>query len=135
MVQERVHGGSAERTAGQTAERPVEPPTASGPVPVEELALDPRTIARASLQASRNASLWWTSAGVVLSVAVALVVGTRAGAFTLAAVLGACAVVRAVLPSPGPVAVSVRSRPFDVLVLMTFAAGIAFFAQILPGGW
>jgi len=101
---------------------------------VEEQALDPRTIARASLQASRNASLWWTSAGIVLSVAVALLVGTRAGAFTLAAVTAACAVVRAVLPSPGPVAVSVRSRPFDVLVLVTFAAGIAFLAQILPDG-
>jgi hypothetical protein len=103
-------------------------------VPVEEQALDPRTIARASLQASRNASLWWTSGAIVLSVVVALLVGTRAGALTLAAVTAVCAVVRAVLPSPGPVAVSVRSRPFDVLVLLTFAAGIAFLAQILPDG-
>ncbi|MGY4643297.1 DUF3017 domain-containing protein [Cellulomonas sp. URHB0016] len=129
MVQERVHV--------VPVSRPAEPAAGSGPVPVpvEEQALDPRSIARASLQASRNASLWWTSAGIVLAVVVAMLVGTRAGAFTLSAVTVACAAVRAVRPSPGPVALSVRSRPFDVLVLLTFAAGIAFLAQVLPDGW
>ncbi|MBO9554267.1 DUF3017 domain-containing protein [Cellulomonas sp.] len=126
MVQERVHGGPVGR--------PVEAPAGTGPVPVEEAALDPRSIARASLQASRNASLWWTSAGILVSVAVALLVSTRAGALALAAVAAVCAVVRLVLPSPGPVAVSVRSRPFDVLVLLMFAGGIGFLALILPAG-
>ncbi|MBT0994422.1 DUF3017 domain-containing protein [Cellulomonas sp. DKR-3] len=94
--------------------------------------LDPRAIARASLQASRNASLWWTATGVVLACAVALVVGTDAGAFTLAGVLAACAVVRGVRPSPGPVALSVRSKTIDVAVLGFLAALLAVLAALLP---
>ncbi|MDM7831926.1 DUF3017 domain-containing protein [Cellulomonas edaphi] len=107
------------------------------PVPVppspEEQVLDPRAIARASLEASRNASLWWTSAGVLVAAVVAVVVGTRAGAYTLAGVLAACAVVRAVLPHPGPIAISVRAKAIDIAVLATLAVGIGVLAQLLPG--
>lgn len=102
------------------------------PVQASQL-LDPRAIARASLEAGRNASLWWTSAGVVVATIVALVVGTRAGAYTLAGVLAACAVVRAVLPHPGPVAVSARAKPIDVTVLAVLAVSIGVLAHLLPG--
>jgi hypothetical protein len=102
------------------------------PRPAQQV-LDPRAIARASLEAGRNASLWWTSAGVVVAMLVALVVGTRAGAYTLAAVLAACAVVRGVLPHPGPVGISVRAKAIDLTVLGVLAVSIAVLAQLLPG--
>lgn len=164
MVEERVSGGAGVRRAGSAhpdavdarpvpaapepdlvtpppapeaapAAPPAEPvPTLTGPIPVEQAPLDPRAIARASLAASRNASLWWTSSGIVVATVVALVVGTRAGAFVLAAVALACAVVRAVLPSPGPVALSVRAKVIDVGVLVLLGVGLALLAQILPSG-
>ncbi|MET0789317.1 MAG: DUF3017 domain-containing protein [Cellulomonas sp.] len=109
-------------------------PAAAGPIPVEQAPLDPRAIARASLDAARNASLWWTSSGIVVATVVALVVGTRAGAFVLAAVALVCAAVRAVLPSPGPVALSVRAKVIDVGVLVLLGVGLALLAQILPSG-
>ena len=68
----------------------------------------------------------------LLETLVALVVGTRAGAFVLAAVVLACAVVRAVLPSPGPVALTVRAKALDVAVLVLLGAGLAVLAQLLP---
>ena len=145
MVKERMSGAAGVRRAAgahpDTVEpvRP-EPPVpdlpapdqlATGPIPVEEAPLDPRAIARASLDAARNVSLWWTSSGIVVATLVALVVGTRAGAFVLAGVVLACAVVRAVLPSPGPVALSVRAKALDVAVLVLLGAGLATFAQLL----
>ncbi|WP_421743637.1 DUF3017 domain-containing protein [Cellulomonas sp.] len=123
-VPERV-----EKTVQDT--RPVEPPS-TGPIPVEEAPLDPRAIARASLDAARNVSLWWTSSGIVVATVVALAVGTRAGAFVLAGVALVGAVVRAVLPSPGPVALTVRAKAIDVAVLVLFGLGITLLAQILP---
>ena len=109
-----------------------EPPVRPDDIPVEEAPLDPRAIARASLDAGRNLSLWWTSSGIVVATVVALAVGTRAGAFVLAAVALACAVVRAVLPSPGPAALAVRAKALDVAVLCTLGVGLALLAQILP---
>ncbi|AEI11449.1 DUF3017 domain-containing protein [Cellulomonas gilvus] len=125
----RAEAGGADdplRAAGQ----PV--PAGSGPIPVAEQRLDPRAIARASLQASRNASLWWTATGVVLTCVVALVAGTAAGAVTLAAVLGGGAVVRAVRPSPGPVALAVRAKVIDVTVLALLAVALVVLALLLP---
>lgn len=133
MVQERV-GPQWPRMTDVPSADPAGPPPASGPIPVEEQPLDPRAIARASLDAARNASLWWTSAGVVLSVVVAFAVGARAGAYTLAAVMAVCGVVRAVRPSPGPVAISVRSKPVDLLVLFGAALALGVLAHALPPG-
>lgn len=145
MVKERMSGAAGVRRATGAHPHTVEPvrpeppvpdPPApeqpsTGPIPVEQAPLDPRAIARASLDAARNVSLWWTSSGIVVATLVALVVGTRAGAFVLAAVVLACAVVRAVLPSPGPVALSVRAKALDVAVLVLLGAGLATFAQLL----
>jgi hypothetical protein len=89
------------------------PRTGSTPVPREERALDPRAIARASLHASRNASLWWTSAGVGLATVVALVVGTQAGAWALAAL-------------------AARAKPLDVAVLALLAVALTALGAILP---
>ena len=110
-------------------------PTTGGiPVPPEEQPLDPRAIARRSLHASRNASLWWTSAGVAVATAVALLVGTQVGALTLGCLTGVCAVLRGVLPSPGPAALSVRSKLVDVGLLTFFTVVLVALALILPKG-
>jgi hypothetical protein len=122
LEQDTVERDPVAQAAAQDAEE-----QAAAPQP-----LDPRAIARASLHASRNASLWWTAGGVVLACAVALVVGTDAGAYTLAGVLAAGAVVRGVRPSPGPVALSVRSKTIDVAVLSVLAAMLAVLAALLP---
>jgi hypothetical protein len=151
MVEERMSGGAGVRRAAAAHPEAVEPapapvvpvgpapenetvPAQTGPIPVEQAPLDPRAIARASLDAGRNLSLWWTSSGILVATVVALVVGTRAGAFVLAAVALACAVVRAVLPSPGPAALAVRAKAIDVAVLSLLGVGLALLAQILPNG-
>ena len=144
MVKERMSGAAGVRraagahpdTVGPVRPEPSEPVAdplpSTGPIPVEEAPLDPRAIARASLDAARIVSLWWTSSGIVVATVVALVVGTRAGAFVLAGVVLVCAVVRAVPPLPGPVALAVRAKALDVAVLTLLGAGLAVLAQILP---
>ena len=127
-----LSGPSADAVSPEPEPQPV--PVRTGPIPVEQAPLDPRAIARASLDAGRNLSLWWTSSAIVVATLVALVVGTRAGAFVLAAVALACAVVRAVLPSPGPAALAVRAKSIDVAVLCVLGVGLALLAQILPSG-
>ncbi|GCD21896.1 hypothetical protein CTKZ_34580 [Cellulomonas algicola] len=133
MVQERV-GPQWPRMTHESSSAEPDVPPATGPIPVEEAPLDPRAIARASLDAARNASLWWTSAGVLLSVLVAFVVGARAGAYTLAGVMALCGVVRAAWPSPGPVAISVRSKPLDLVLLFGAALSLGVLAHSLPPG-
>lgn len=108
---------------------------AHSPVPGEPaLGLDPREVARAALAAGRNASLWWVSAGIVVVTVVALVVGTRAGVWSLAALLAVCAAVRALRPPPGPTALSVRFKALDVVVLLALAVTLALLGAILPSG-
>ena len=97
----------------------------------EELELDPRAIARASLAAGRNASLWVVALGVVAATAVALWRGAPAGALVLAALLSGGAVARAVWRSPGPVAFTVRSRSVDVTVLLLLAGGLGVLAPLV----
>ncbi|QZN84972.1 hypothetical protein [Cellulomonas sp. C5510] len=93
--------------------------------------LDPRAIARASLDADRNWSLWVISLAVVLSVSLAVVAGTAVGALALAAFLACCAVVRGVVRG-GPAALVVRSRATDVTVLAGLAVTIAVLSQVVP---
>ncbi|WP_066582436.1 DUF3017 domain-containing protein [Cellulomonas timonensis] len=104
------------------------------PVPPEEKPLDPRQIARASLAAGRNASLWWVSAGVVTATGIALLAGMSWGALFLAVMLVAGAVARAVASGDHPAALAVRSRPVDVAVLLGFAFVVGVLSQIVPAG-
>lgn len=93
--------------------------------------LDPRAIARASLDADRNWSLWVISLAVVLVVSLAVAAGTPVGALVLAAFLACCAVVRGVVRG-GPAALVVRSRATDVTVLAGLAVSIAVLSQVVP---
>ncbi|WP_426592946.1 DUF3017 domain-containing protein [Cellulomonas sp. McL0617] len=135
IAQEQPADPVTEPATVPVTEPATEPAPISGPVGVGEAPVDPRTIARASLAAGRNASLWWVSAGIAVAVAVALGVGTRTGSAVLAAVVAACGIVRLVTPVPGPVALSVRARWLDVSVLFTLAVGLGLFAAVLPGEW
>jgi len=101
-------------------------------VPAAELALDPRGIARASLAAGRNSSLWWTLAGIAAAVGVAYVWDAFVGTFALAALLLCYAVVRAVGRAPGPAAVAVRSKALDVAVLTGAAVVLVVLACVVP---
>ena len=80
----------------------------------------------------RDGSLWAVAAGLAATVAVGLLVDARTGAYVLAGVLAIGALVRAVAPSPGPVALAVRARWLDVTVLTALAAGVATLAAIVP---
>ena len=137
--------GSADRTPDAVAPDAVAPvagateaPVAPGPVATpapttaEELPLDPRAIARASLAAGRNSSLWWVTVGVAVAITVAVLVGTAAGSLTLAGLLAVGAVVRAATPPPGPAALVARGRPLDVLVLFSLAFALALLSQLIP---
>ncbi|HEY0187668.1 MAG TPA: DUF3017 domain-containing protein [Cellulomonas sp.] len=94
--------------------------------------MDPRAIARASLDAGRNVSLLVVALGVLVAVAIAFIAGTAAGAMSLAALLAVCAVVRGVVRGPGPAALVVRRRAVDVSVLAALAVGLVIFVQLLP---
>ncbi|TKR21809.1 DUF3017 domain-containing protein [Cellulomonas hominis] len=93
--------------------------------------LDPRAIARASLAADRNWSLWVIAGAVLFCVALALAAGTPAGALALAGFLACCAVVRAVVRR-APAALVVRRRAVDVAVLAGLAVTIGVLSQIVP---
>lgn len=93
--------------------------------------LDPRAIARASLDADRNWSLWVITAAVLGSVGVAVVAGTPTGALALAVFLACCAAVRLVVRG-APAALVVRSRATDVTVLAGLAVTIGVLSQAVP---
>ena len=114
------------------AERPPQVPVAD--VPVQEQPLDPRSIARASLAAGRNRSLWWTLAGITTAVGVAFLTDAVVGSVVLGLLLLVYAVVRAVGRPPGPAAVSVRSRRIDVAMLVTGGVALIGLASVLPPG-
>lgn len=112
------------------SEAPAGPTT---PVPTaEERALDPRTIARASLAAGRNRSLWWTLGGIAAAVAGAFVWDALVGVVALATLLLVYAGVRAVGPSPGPAAVTVRSKALDVALLALSGVALLVLVAVVP---
>ena len=81
----------------------------------------------------RDASYWVVAAGVAAAVVVGIVTDARVGAYVLATVLAAAAAVRALRPSPGPAAISVRARWLDVALLSVLAVALAVLAVIVPG--
>ena len=151
MVQERMSGAAGVRRAAAAHPRRrrrsprrrrrrarARPARAARPRPARSRSrrrpLDPRAIARASLDAGRNASLWWTSAGIVVATVVAARrrhpggrVRARRRRRSRARSCARCC------PSPGPVALSVRAKAIDVAVLVLLALGLgASSPQILP---
>lgn len=123
-------------TTGSPAFPPVAPPVGRPSAEEERFGpdgepLDPRAIARASLAADRNWSLWVIAGAVLFCVALALAAGTPTGALALACFLACCAAVRAVVRK-SPAALVVRRRAVDVLTLAGLAVAIGVLSQVVP---
>lgn len=86
-----------------------------------------------SLAPSRQPAMWLVLAGVAVATAVALLVDARAGCLVLSAVLTVAGACRALLPGPGPVGITVRSRGLDVFFFLAPAVVLAFLALTAPG--
>ncbi|QTE29978.1 DUF3017 domain-containing protein [Pengzhenrongella sicca] len=130
-----AHREPARESAREPAREPVREAVAEParePVREPEPELDVRATARASLAAGRTPSLWWTCTGLGISLALVLTVGVATGGLVLAIGLACAGLARAVLPSPGPVAFTVRSRVLDVAVLLLLAVGVGFLSQVIP---
>jgi len=80
----------------------------------------------------RDASYWVVGAGIAAAVVVGLLMGARAGAYVLAAVLAVAAVVRGMRTEPAPEAIGVRQRWLDVLLLGALAVALVVLAAIVP---
>lgn len=85
-----------------------------------------------SLAPSRQPAMWLVLGGVALATAVALLVDARAASLVLSGVLAVAGVCRAVIPGPGPVGITVRSRGLDTFLFLAPAVVIAFLA-FAPG--
>ena len=105
------------------------------PAPAEAGAEPPddvRALARASLAAGRSPSLWWTCAGLAASLTLTLTVGVPIGGLAFAVGLTAAGTARAVMPAPGPIAFTVRSRILDVSLLWFLAIAVGTLSQVIP---
>ncbi|PFG33886.1 DUF3017 domain-containing protein [Sanguibacter antarcticus] len=80
----------------------------------------------------RETAMWVVCVGVVGVVLVALVFGARESALALAALLVGGSVARAVIPGPGPIGITVRSRAVDVFMFAALGLMIAVLAQTAP---
>ncbi|WP_265520739.1 DUF3017 domain-containing protein [Oerskovia flava] len=111
MTNEPTEGDASTRPPGSRAEHPL-----------PAVSLAPR----------RNLAIWLVLAGVLASLAVAVLVGGREGTLALASLLVAAGLLRALLPGPGPVGLTVRSRGVDVFFFWSLGAMIASLAVVAP---
>ncbi|MFF2622709.1 DUF3017 domain-containing protein [Oerskovia jenensis] len=79
-----------------------------------------------------NLAMWLVFAGVLLALVVTLVVGARAGVLVLVGILVVGAGVRAFLPGPGPVGLTVRTRWTDVIMYLVMAGAMGVLAVTVP---
>lgn len=67
-------------------------------------------------------------AGVGAALIVGVSVGAKPASLILSGIMAAAAAVRGLTPGVGPAGVAVRTKPFDVAVLLALGAGIAVLA-------
>jgi hypothetical protein len=79
-----------------------------------------------------NLAMWLVAAGVLVAVAVTLLAGARAGTLVLVGLLIVAAGVRAFLPGPGPVGLTVRTRWTDVVMYLVMAGSMGSLALTVP---
>ena len=80
----------------------------------------------------RETAMWLVCAGVLAVVAIALTLGAREGALALAVLLLTGSIARAVIPGPGPIGITIRSRGVDVAMFATLGLMIGILAQTAP---
>ncbi|MBI9114157.1 DUF3017 domain-containing protein [Sanguibacter suaedae] len=103
-----------------------------GPATVVEQPPDGPPTGAASAPQRRSTAMWIVMVALLASLAVTFDVGARAGAMSISALLVAAAVTRGLVPGPGPIGITVRSRGVDVLMFVGLAAVIAALAQTAP---
>lgn len=113
-------------------EAPDEPQQAHGADETHVPAGPPVPEPRARLAAGGQPAMWLVVAGVALTAVAAPLLGARVACLVLAGVLAVAGLCRAVLPGPGPVGITVRSRGLDTFFFLAPAAAIAFLALTLP---
>lgn len=79
-----------------------------------------------------NLAMWLVFVGVLLAVAVTLFLNARAGILVLVAILVVGAGIRAFLPGPGPVGLTVRTRWTDVVMYLVMAGAMGALALTVP---
>ncbi|MCL2455839.1 MAG: DUF3017 domain-containing protein [Micrococcales bacterium] len=82
--------------------------------------------------APSQTSMVWVVLAITAATALGALTTARVGAVALAVLLATSAVVRAVRPEPGPVAISVRSRRFDVATQGLLATVLGVLALVMP---
>ena len=80
----------------------------------------------------RETAMWLVCAGVLAVVAITLGLGAREGALALAVLLLTGSLARAVIPGPGPIGITIRSRGVDVAMFATLGLMIGILAQTAP---
>jgi len=76
---------------------------------------------------------WAALVGVALTSVVALTAGARAASAVLAGVLATAGTIRALDPAGGPEGGAIRSRMFDVALMLTLGAAIAILGLTSSG--
>ncbi|WP_435738858.1 DUF3017 domain-containing protein [Cellulosimicrobium sp. PMB13] len=117
-----VHDDGEQPGAGPAPDRGGDETPTGQPVPEPTVSLAP----------SRQPAMWLVLLGVGLATAVALLIDARAASLVLSGVLAVAGVCRAVIPGPGPVGITVRSRGLDTFFFLAPAVVIAFLA-FAPG--
>lgn len=80
-----------------------------------------------------NLAIWLVLAGIVACVLVGELVSARAGVLGVSGTLAACAVVRAVAGTPGPVGLVIRGRVLDVVMFAGLSGAILVLGLTAPG--
>jgi hypothetical protein len=80
-----------------------------------------------------NLAIWLVLMGVVVSVLLGILVGSRAGVLGVSATLAVCGVARAVVSGPGPVGIVIRGRVLDVVMFAGLATAIFVLGVSAPG--
>ncbi|WP_156252283.1 DUF3017 domain-containing protein [Pseudactinotalea terrae] len=76
--------------------------------------------------------MWLALAAIIATAVVAWVVAVKVALLVLSGALLAFALVRAVSPAPGPYGISIRSRAFDITLMVAAAVLIAVVTLSLP---
>lgn len=88
--------------------------------------------ARAPEPPARGMAVWIVCAGLLGVVLTTVLLGAVHGAVALVVVLAVAGFARAVIPGPGPIGITVRSRPVDVAMFLGLAFVIAVLARTAP---
>lgn len=80
----------------------------------------------------RDTAMWLVCVGVLTVLVTAVALGAREAALALAILLLTGSLARAVIPGPGPIGITIRSRGVDVAMFAVLGIMIGVLAQTAP---